>query len=294
VRHTGVVVSVGDLLVERLESVDDPRLHDYSRLRDVNLRKLLEPAGGLFIAEGEKVIRRALAAGYPARSFLMTERWLEGLRDVIAPGVPCYILSDAQLAQVAGFRVHRGALASMHRLPLPSMEQVVKDARLIVVLEDVVDHTNVGAIFRNAAAFGVDAVVLAPRCADPLYRRAVRTSMGAVFTMPYARMPSWYHGLAALRDLGFGVVALTPAADAVPIESCVGRFERTALLLGSEGDGLSDRWLAEADLRARIPIAAGIDSLNVAAAAAVACYVLGGSGGRSSGQSPHSPPPGTR
>jgi tRNA G18 (ribose-2'-O)-methylase SpoU len=221
------------------------------------------------------VIRRAVAAGYPPRSFLMTERWIDSLGDVVAQtGAPCYVLPPDEMAGVTGFHVHRGAMASFARLPLPPGEKVVAEARRIVVLEDIVDHTNVGAIFRGAAAFGVDGVVLAPRCADPLYRRSVKVSMGAVFTLPYARMTRWYDGLTTLRDHGFWVVALTPAPDAVPLEECAVGRDRVALLLGTEGDGLTARWQRQADVRARIPINPAIDSLNVAAAAAVACYVL--------------------
>ncbi len=259
-----------------VESAADPRLRDYTGLRDVSLRKSLEAAHGLFIAEGEKVIRRAIAAGYPVRSFLMSSRWLPDLADVVAAGgdAPCYVLSPELLREVAGFEIHRGALASMDRVPLPPVEKVVAEARRIVVLEDVVDHTNVGAIFRGAAAFGIEGIVLAPRCADPLYRRSVKVSMGAVFTLPYARMTSWYDGLGELRRLGFGVLALTPAPDAVPIEQAATMRDRLALVLGTEGDGLSARWQAEADARVRIPISPTVDSLNVAAAAAVACYAL--------------------
>ncbi|MGW5359834.1 TrmH family RNA methyltransferase [Actinopolymorpha pittospori] len=259
----------------RVETPADPRLRDYADLKDVTLRRSLEAAEGLFLAEGEKVIRRAVEAGYPVRSFLMSERWLEGLRDVVAAsGAPCYVMAPEQLEKVTGFAVHRGALASMLRLPLPPVEKAVAGARRVVVLEDIVDHTNVGAIFRSAAAFGVDAVILAPRCADPLYRRAVKVSMGTVFAVPYARMDNWYDGLAGLRAAGFRLLALTPAADAVDLDACAGGPDRLALLLGTEGDGLSARWQEQADLRARIPISPAVDSLNVAAAAAVACYVL--------------------
>lgn len=266
----------------RLVSVSDPadpRLADYVRLRDVNLRKSLEAEHGLFVAEGEKVIRRAAGAGHPARSFLMARRWAGPLADVLdATDAPVYVADDATLEAVAGFQVHRGALASMERLPLPAVDDVVADARRIVVCEDIVDHTNIGAIFRCAAALGVDAAVLAPRCADPLYRRSVKVSMGAVFALPYARMADWHGGLAALRGQGFQLLALTPAADAVPLDD-VAPAERRALLLGAEGDGLSSRWLREADAAVRIPmgetaLARGVDSLNVVAAAAIACYAL--------------------
>lgn len=264
----------------------DPRLSDYVRLRDTALRRSLEAEHGMFIAEGEKVVRRAVEAGYSVRSLLMAPRWLDGLTDVLeaAGDVPCYVMSEQAAEQVTGFHVHRGALASLHRRPLPSVADVIAGASRLVVLEDIVDHTNVGAILRTAAALGVEGAVLSPRCADPLYRRAVKVAMGAVFSLPYARMSDWYDGLAELRDAGFQVVALTPAADAVPLDEGVAGRGKVALVLGSEGPGVSDRWMTTADVRAQIPMAGGIDSLNVGAAAAIACYVLasGQSGGNSS------------
>ncbi|TDC78358.1 RNA methyltransferase [Actinomadura sp. 7K507] len=257
----------------------DPRLADFVRLRDVNLRKSLEAEHGLFVAEGEKVIRRAIGAGHPVRSLLMSRRWAEPLADVLDDlDAPAYIADDATLESITGFQVHRGALASLERLPLPTVETVLTAAHRVIICEDIVDHTNVGALFRCAAALGVDAAVLAPRCADPLYRRSVKVSMGAVFALPYARMTDWRTGLSALRERGFQLLALTPAPDAVPIDE-VKTADRRALLLGSEGDGLSSRWLHEADHRVRIPmnetaLARGVDSLNVVAAAAIACYGL--------------------
>jgi tRNA G18 (ribose-2'-O)-methylase SpoU len=260
----------------RTVEIDDPadtRLADYRDLRDVELRKHLESENGLFLAEGEKVVRRALEGGHEARSFLMAPRWLDGLRDVIAPsGAPCYVLSEALIEQVTGFHVHRGALASLHRRPLPSVPDVLEGARSVLVLEDLVDHTNVGAVFRSGAALGFDAVLLAPRCADPLYRRSVKVGMGAVFTTPWTRVPDWYDALPDLSRRGFTTVALTLSPDSVPIEEAVAGVDRLALVLGSEGHGLSPRWETSADRRAIIPMRAGIDSLNVAAATAVACY----------------------
>ena len=261
-------------MAELLEITDpaDPRLADYRDLRDVELRKHLEAAEGLFLAEGEKVVRRAVEGGYPVRSFLMAPRWLPGLADVLETAdAPCYVVSEALAEAVSGFHVHRGALASLERLPLPSVADVIQDARTVVVLEDVVDHTNVGAIFRSAAALGVDAILLSPRCADPLYRRSIKVAMGAVFTLPYARIEDWYDALAALE--GFTSVALALADDAIELEQAVKGVDHLALVMGTEGHGLSPRWLATSDVRAVIPMADGIDSLNVAAATAVACYV---------------------
>jgi tRNA G18 (ribose-2'-O)-methylase SpoU len=253
---------------------DDPRLADYRDLRDVQLRTHLEAEHGLFLAEGEKVVRRAVEAGFTPRSFLMAPRWLDGLADVLDQSdAPCYVVTESLAEQVTGFHVHRGALASLERRPLPGLDEVLDGARQILVLEDVVDHTNVGAIFRCGAGFGFDAVLLAPRCADPLYRRSIKVGMGAVFSMPWTRLPDWYDALPDLTGRGFSTVALTLADDAEPLERAVAGLDRVALVLGSEGHGLSARWQHAAERRAVIEMRAGIDSLNVAAAAAVACYV---------------------
>ncbi|SDD19495.1 TrmH family RNA methyltransferase [Nocardioides lianchengensis] len=252
----------------------DPRLADYRDLRDVELRKHLEAEHGLFLAEGEKVVRRAVEGGFTPRSFLMAPRWLDGLADVLATtDAPCYVLSEALAEEVTGFHVHRGALASLERRALPSVAEVLADARSVLVLEELIDHTNVGAVFRSGAALGFDAVLLAPRCADPFYRRAIKVAMGAVFTMPWTRLPDWYDALPDLSAAGFTTVALTLAEDAVPIDEAVAGLDKVALVLGSEGHGLSPRWERSADRRAIIPMRQGIDSLNVAAASAVACYV---------------------
>ena len=258
----------------RITDPEDARLRDYRDLRDVELRKAVEAEHGLFLAEGEKVVRRAIEAGHAPRSFLMAERWLEGLDDVLATtDAPCFVLTEALAERVTGFHVHRGALASLARTPLPTVDQVLAQARSVLVLEDIVDHTNVGAIFRSGAALGFDAVLLAPRCADPLYRRAVKVAMGAVFSLPWTRLDDWYDALPALSARGFTTVALTLGDDARPIEESVAGLDRLALVLGSEGHGLSERWERSADRRATISMRAGIDSLNVAAATAVACYV---------------------
>jgi tRNA G18 (ribose-2'-O)-methylase SpoU len=263
----------------------DPRLRDYRDLRDVELRKHHEAEHGLFLAEGEKVVRRAVESGCPVRSFLMAPRWLDGLSDVLdRSDAPCFVVSEVLAEQVTGFHVHRGALASLERLRVRSVDEVLTGARTVVVLEDVVDHTNVGAVFRSAAALGVDAVLLAPRCADPLYRRAVKVAMGAVFSVPYARLDDWYGAVPRLSAAGFATVALTPAEDAVAIDDAVSGLDRVALLLGGEGHGLSARWEQSADRRAVIPMSAGVDSLNVAAATAVACYVTAHRGTPERGQ----------
>jgi tRNA G18 (ribose-2'-O)-methylase SpoU len=267
-----MLLPVADLI--EITDPADPRLADYRDLRDVELRKHLEAEHGLFLAEGEKVVRRALEAGFAPRSLLMAPRWLDGLADVLATtDAPCFVLDEALAEQVTGFHVHRGALASLERRPLPPVADVLEGARSVLVLEDIVDHTNVGAILRSGAALGFDAVLLSPRCADPLYRRAIKVAMGAVFTMPWTRLPDWYDALPDLSAAGFTTVALTLAPDSTPVEEAVAGVERLALVLGSEGHGLSSRWEQSADRRAIIPMREGIDSLNVAAATAVACYV---------------------
>lgn len=256
----------------------DPRLRDYVDLRDVQLRKLLESERGVFIAEGEKVVRRALESGHQARSFLMAPRWLDTLSDVLATtDAPVYVMSEAAIEGVTGFHVHRGALASLDRRPLVSVEEVLAGARRVVVAEDLVDHTNIGAVFRSAAALGFDAVILSPRCADPLYRRAIKVAMGSVFWLPYARVDDWYAFPDLLRELGWTSLAMTLAEDARDLREVAASDlgDKVAVMVGSEGDGLSPHWTRSADVRVTVPMAAGIDSLNVAAATAVACWALG-------------------
>ena len=270
----------------------DTRLADYTQLTDISLRTSLEAEHGLFIAEGTKVIGRAVQAGYPVRSMLLARSRMADLAAISSQSalgrrdVPVYVVPDDVAERLTGYRVHRGALAALRRTPLPAVTAVLASASRVVVLEDLVDHGNVGAIFRCAAALGIDAVILSPRCADPLYRRSVKVSMGAVFAIPYARMAGWYDGLTELRAAGFTLLALTPNEDATPIAQALGALDgpgtgtaRAALLFGTEGDGLSSRWLHEADAPVRIPMspsarAAGVDSLNVVAAAAIACSLL--------------------
>jgi tRNA G18 (ribose-2'-O)-methylase SpoU len=263
----------------RVVDPDDPAVDDYRALTDVALRSRMEPANGLFMAEGEKVIRRAIESGYRPRSFLLEPRWLEALADVLADadraGVPVLVSSPDVVRGVTGYRVHRGALASMHRRPLPVTADLLADARTVVVLEDVVDHTNVGAVIRSAAALGVDAVLVTPSCADPLYRRSVRVSMGTVFQVPWTRLDAWPGSVADLRAAGFAIAALALDDDAVPLETfAASRPERVAVVLGAEGDGLARRTVAACDLVVRIPMGGGVDSLNVAAAGAVAFWAL--------------------
>ncbi|HEY6684643.1 MAG TPA: RNA methyltransferase [Propionibacteriaceae bacterium] len=278
-------------MIVRLSITDaeDPRLADYVRLRETSLRRHLETEHGLFIAEGEKVIRRAIDAGFRPRSFLLAERWLGGLRDVLDrwPEALVFVVTEQLAEQITGFHVHRGALASLHREQRHRVADILGMHRL-VVLEDIVDHTNVGAILRNAAGLGWDGALLSPRTADPLYRRSIKVSMGAVFSLPWARLETWRDALEQLAAAGFMTVALSPAPEALELSALAENITsetRVAVLLGTEGAGLSQRWFDGATVRARIPMFGGIDSLNVAAAAAIACYALSARGvtGQSSG-----------
>lgn len=250
------------------------------RLRDVSLRKRLETERGLFIAEGFKIIQRALHARYQPKSFLLARRWLPELEPElqrIDPDVPVYVTDEAGAEQITGFHVHRGALACFHR-PSPRDYRSLLDGRRLVICEDIVDHTNVGAIIRCAAGLGWDGVLLAPRAADPLYRRAIKTSMGASLVMPWARLDDWAHGLDTVREAGFSLVAMALTPDARELDELAADPHVTggklAILMGTEGDGLSSRWIGQADHVARIEMSRQIDSLNVAAATAIACYTL--------------------
>lgn len=261
-----------------ITSLDDPELADYARLTDVALRRALEPAGGLYLAESTKVIARAIEAGHRPRSVLLGERWLPDVEPLLAsfPDVPVYVGSDELLEELTGFHLHRGAIASMHRPALPSVAETLADASRVVVLDGLVDHTNVGAIFRSAAGLGADALLVTPTCADPLYRRSVRVSMGTVLQLPWTRLPEWKDGAAEqLHAAGFEIAALALRDDAVELsEFAKHPAEKIALVMGAEGDGLSRRAIEAADVVVTIPMRRGVDSLNVAAASAVAMYAL--------------------
>jgi tRNA G18 (ribose-2'-O)-methylase SpoU len=271
--------------VIRLTDAGDPRLADYRSLTDVELRRRIEPAEGIFIAESAEVITRALGAGMQPRSVLVEDRWLEGMSDSLAiveqQGAPIFVGDRVILETIAGFHVHRGALAAMQRPSLPSVDELLTTACAgvarprIVILEGVVDHTNVGAIFRSVAGMGATAVLVSPQCADPLYRRSVRVSMGTVFQVPWTRVSDWPQGIDALRARGFVVAALALREDAITLDALVAREDqRLVITLGAEGDGLSTGALEAADVVVRIPMAGGVDSLNVAAASAVALWAL--------------------
>ncbi len=255
----------------------DPAVSDYVGLTDGARRMRHEPGSGFFIAEGDQVVRRAAAAGYPPRSVLVSPQRFEELSPEIA-GLPCPVLvaSYEVLEAVTGFHVHRGILASFGRLPERSPQEVLDGARRVVVLEAMNNHTNLGAVFRSAAGLGMDAVLLDRRCADPLYRRSVRVSMGEVFSVPWAFVDDWPGALPDLVGRGFRVLAMTPAPDAVPLSQVrLADDERAALLLGAEGPGLTDAAMAASTERVRIPMSHGVDSLNVGAAAAIGCWVVG-------------------
>lgn len=253
---------------------NDPRMGDYVSLRDSQFRRSLEGERGIFIAEGDKIIRRAAEAGCRPRSFLLAAKWLPSLGDVLAarPGVPCLVADDRLIEQVSGFHVHRGALASFER-PDETPWEVILGARRVLVCEDLVDHANVGSIIRVAAALGWDAVVISPGGADPLYRRAIKASMGTCFQVGWRRMIDSVTDLARFRAAGFELAATTLSPEATPLTDYRAP-EKLALLLGSEGHGLSDDWLEAADVRLGIEMAVGVDSLNVATAAAIFAHWL--------------------
>lgn len=288
--------------IEHVQDAADPRLADYRGLTDTALRSVQEPGGGLYIAESAKVIERAVAAGHAPRSVMTQQRWVPGLEAMLAElDVPVYVVPDAVAEQVTGFAVHRGALASMHRPALRPLDEVVRDARLVLVLDDLIEHTNVcgpklphprtssrrriavleglvshenvGSAFRAAAALGVDAVLVTPNCADPLYRRAVRVSMGTVFQVPWTRLESWPGDAQLIKDAGYTLVGMTLGEGAITLDQLVAEdHDSLAFVFGTEGPGLSPATDALLDRRVTIPMMGGVDSLNVAAAAAVAFY----------------------
>lgn len=247
----------------------------YTHLTDVKLRSIKEPEWGIYIAESSKVIRRALAAGHRPLSFLMSEKWADDLMDVLQehPEVPALVGSEDELEQVTGFALHRGALAAMARPEPVPLQTLLEGVRRIAILEDIVDHTNVGAIFRSAAALDVDLVLVTPRCADPLYRRSIRVSMGTVFQVPWARLDSWPGALDTLHAAGFTTAALALEEDSLSLTELANRKdEKLALILGTEGHGLAASTLAATQHTVMIPMSHGVDSLNVAAASAVAFW----------------------
>ncbi len=261
----------------------DPALDAYARLTEAQLRNRLEPRLGIFIAESPKVIDRALDAEYEPVSLLMERKHLTGQgAGIIARcgEIPVYTADDTLLANLTGYPLTRGVLCAMRRPALPSVEALCQNARRVAVLENIVDHTNIGAIFRSAAALGMDAVLVTPSCCDPLYRRSARVSMGTVFQVPWTRIgetaDQWPQpGLSRLQAMGFKTVAMALRNDTVDIDDpgLLGE-EKLAVVLGTEGDGLAASTIAQCDYTVKIPMARGVDSLNVAAASAVAFWAL--------------------
>lgn len=293
--------------LRRITDLADPALDDYLRMTDVRLRSHLEVERGLFMAESYEVISRALDAGMAPRSFLMSEKWLERFAPLFTrfPEVPVFVGAEPLIEQLTGFHLHRGALAAMQRPVLPSAAELLRDAQgagardhadhaeaghataraegpqaprgsgrsRIAILEDLVDHTNVGACFRSAAAMGVDAVLVTPRCADPLYRRSIRVSMGTVFQVPWTRIENWPMSMQELKGAGYLVAGLTLGEGAVTLDELAAQdHQDLALILGNEGHGLLGETDRQLDRRVTIPMMHGVDSLNVAAASAVAFY----------------------
>ncbi len=261
------------LSIETIEHPEDPRLADYREIRDAERRR----RDGTFIAEGREVVRRLLSARrYRARSALLTPPAMEALGEPLAAaGVPIYLVRQDIVKAIVGIEFHHGCLAVGERGAEPTTETTLAEARgrTLVVMEDLGDASNVGAIFRNALALGAGALILSPGTADPLYRKAIRVSAGAAVALPFARLPDWPRDLKRLRDAGYTLIALTPRAEARNIQ-LLSPPARVALMVGTEGRGLSDDALAAADVHARIPMAPEMDSLNVATAAAVALHAL--------------------
>ena len=289
--------------LEKIDNLDDPRLRVFSAMTDAELKDARQMLGlalaidgssdperlasGLFIAESRNVIDRALGAGYAPFCLLVEECWLAQSRPLIEgllardPSLPVFTATRGQMRAVTGYQTTRGPLAAFHRKPLPQVAELLADARRVAVLEDVTNYTNIGAIFRSAAALGVDAVLVTPACHDPFYRRASRVSMGAVFQVPWTRIGDgqaggWASGgVQLLRNLGFATAALALSDDSISLrDNRLARCDKLALVLGTEGDGLAAATIAACDFTVRIPMAHGVDSLNVAAASAVAFWEL--------------------
>jgi len=261
-----------------------PELDVYARLSEAQLLNRFEPEKGMFIAESPKVIERALDAGCAPVSMLVEDKHVEGeAKELIArcPDIPVYTAAFDVLTQLTGFKLTRGMLCAMKRPPLPTVEEVCRNARRVAILENVMNPTNIGAIFRSAAALNMDAVLLTPACSNPLYRRAIRVSMGTVFQVPWTFLgdeeTQWPEaGMKLLRSLGFKTAAMALSDDSVTIKDpSLLAEEKLAIILGTEGDGLAASTIADCDYTVRIPMSHGVDSLNVAAASAVAFWQLG-------------------
>jgi len=267
--------AMDDVIVVDVTDPADPRLDDFRDLNSVDRRPDLPSGKGLVIAEGVLVAQRMLASRFSPRAFLGTDRRLRELSDDLAGcGVPYYRASAEVMAEVVGFHLNRGVLAAAPRPVELSMPEVLRGARTVAVLEGVNDHENLGSIFRNAAGLDVDAVVFGAGCADPLYRRAVRVSMGHALLVPYARAESWPGDLKLMQDNGFHLIAMTPGDGSVPLADALAPLagQKVGVLVGAEGPGLTEHTMRACEVRARIPMSRGTDSLNVATAAALAFY----------------------
>jgi tRNA G18 (ribose-2'-O)-methylase SpoU len=272
--------------VTRIDTFEDPRLDPYARLTDVQLRSRIEPDKAVFIAESLEVIGRALDGGMQPLSLLTCEKRLDAVQGIAErvhranADALLFVTPDEELEKLIGFELTRGALAAFRRPPERTVSDVVQGARLVAVLEDIRNHTNVGAIFRSAAAIGVDAVLITPACYDPLYRRAVRVSMGTVFQVPWARIGENPHnwardGVPMLHELGFTTAAMALSDDSIPLDDArLKACDKLALVFGTEGDGLARSTISSCDYTVRIPMQHGVDSLNVAASSAVAFWEL--------------------
>jgi tRNA G18 (ribose-2'-O)-methylase SpoU len=257
--------------LERISTARDERVEDYRDFKDPDLRQ----RRGLFAVEGRECVRILIAARrFRMRSALVSPATLEALRGVLEDRIPIYVAAPSVLAEIAGIRFHQGCVALAERPPEEPVGSLlaVTGRRLLLLLEDLTDPDNVGGAFRNAFAFGVDAVLLSSRCSDPLYRKAIRTSLGATLRVPFARSADWPRTLEGVHEAGFRRLALTPDADAVDVARLGPPLERIALLVGNEGQGLSPSTLSAADLRVRIPMAPGADSLNAAVACGIALH----------------------
>ncbi|EJZ88147.1 TrmH family RNA methyltransferase [Winkia neuii] len=270
-----------------VDNIEDPRLNDYTNMTDVALRRKIEPERGLFMAESKNVIERAVETGHKPRSFLMARKWLESMAPVITAAtgaadggdIPVFLADEDTSRRLTGFRLHRGALAAMQRPKLQSLTQTLRCAHRVAILENLVDHTNVGAAFRSAAALNVDAILVTPSCADPYYRRSVRVSMGTVFQVPWTRWAS-FPDVSELKKLGFHLIAMALSDNAVSLDTLENSelvrnpTSRLAIMLGTEGTGLTQKAIDAADTVCKIPMGHDVDSLNVAAAAAVSMWAL--------------------
>ncbi|MGP9031949.1 TrmH family RNA methyltransferase [Glutamicibacter mysorens] len=261
----------------QVADLEDPRLDEYLRLSEAHLRMRTDVENGLYIAESTKVVQRAINAGHVPRSFLLAEKHLDQLAEEFNrfPDAPIFIGDDRQLQDLVGFHLHRGAMAAMNRPEPRDLDEVLEASSRIAILEDIADHTNLGAIIRSASGLGVDAVLLTPKCVDPWYRRSARVSMGTVFDLPWVRMQSWPEDLQTLKNHGYEMLAMELTDDAIPLNEVeIKAGQKVAMILGNEGRGVTDEALAAVDRTVIIPMHRDVDSLNVGAASAIAFWHL--------------------